>query len=307
MESTDTTTNITTATTVPPQTELQTASLREHQGAMLHLLHEFDRVCESLGVEYTLFAGSLLGAVRHSGFIPWDDDLDVLMFRADYEKFLSSAKEILDTERFFLQSEFTGSWPMFFSKLRLNGTTCIERFHPRDTSMHQGIYIDIFPCDNAFSSVFMQKLQFASSKVVIAKGLKRRGYETDSVPKKLFMAFCSVLPLSPFRWFCTRSAPSNSKWVHTFFGAAKSFRKNIFLRRALSRTERMKFEDGSFPVPCEYDSILTQLYGDYHVVPDEVAINSKKHAILVDTAHPQSFYEHYTDGIKFDTHTISIR
>lgn len=307
MGSTDTTTNITTATAGPPQTDLQKASLREHQEAMLCLLHELDRICKVLGIPYTLFAGSLLGAVRHKGFIPWDDDLDVLMFRDDYERFLSSASEVLNKERFFLQSEFTPSWPMFFSKLRLNGTTCIERFHPRDASMHQGIYIDIFPCDSAFSSPLMQRLQFFSSKVVIAKSLKRRGYETNSFPKKMFMALCSVLPSKPFRRFCTCSAPSSSKWVHTFFGAAKSFRKNVFLRCTLSNTIMMEFEDDLFPVPCEYASVLSQLYGDYNVIPDEAAINSKKHAILVDTTHPQSFYEHYTDGMKFDTHTISIR
>ena len=122
----------------------KSADTREHQLALLTLLKEFDRVCRLVGVKYTLFAGTLLGSVRHKGFIPWDDDLDVMMLREDYDKFLSQAGKYLDSTVFFLQKEFTEHWPMFFSKLRLNGTACIEKYHPKDPDIHQGIYIDIF-------------------------------------------------------------------------------------------------------------------------------------------------------------------
>ena len=107
----------------------KSADTREHQLALLTLLKEFDRVCRLVGVKYTLFAGTLLGSVRHKGFIPWDDDLDVMMLRADYDRFLSEAEQVLDKEKFYLQKEFSEHWPMFFSKLRLNGTTS---FHKRE-------------------------------------------------------------------------------------------------------------------------------------------------------------------------------
>ena len=81
------------------------ATLEEHQGALYELLLEFDRVCKKLGISYTLFSGTLLGAVRHKGFIPWDDDLDVAMLREDYEKFLKHCDDILNKEKFFLQKE----------------------------------------------------------------------------------------------------------------------------------------------------------------------------------------------------------
>ena len=74
------------------------SSLREHQEACLVLLNEFDRVCKELNITYVLFAGTLLGAVRHQGFIPWDDDLDVLMSRKDYEIFISNADKFLDNK-----------------------------------------------------------------------------------------------------------------------------------------------------------------------------------------------------------------
>lgn len=103
--------------------EIQQSAHLAHQQALHTLLVEFDRVCRALEIPYVLYAGTLLGAVRHQGFIPWDDDLDVLMLREDYDRFLREAPGVLDTETFFLQKEFSDHWPLFFSKLRLNGTT----------------------------------------------------------------------------------------------------------------------------------------------------------------------------------------
>ena len=106
--------------------------MTEHQEAMLRLLDEVDRICRKYNIKYMLFAGTLLGAVRHQGFIPWDDDLDVVMLRTEYEKFLAAAKDKIDDNVFFLQPEFSSHWPMQFSKLRLQGTAAIEKYHPKD-------------------------------------------------------------------------------------------------------------------------------------------------------------------------------
>ena len=120
-----------------------------HQQALLTLLQEFDRVCKALDIPYLLFAGTMLGAVRHQGFIPWDDDLDIMMLRSDYDRFMAEAEQVLDKDTFYLQKEFSEHWPLFFSKLRLNGTTCLEKYHPKDPMTHQGIYMDISPATAA--------------------------------------------------------------------------------------------------------------------------------------------------------------
>ena len=99
---------------------------------MLEMLREVDRICKKHQIQYTLFAGTLLGAVRHQGFIPWDDDLDIVMLRPEYERFLKIAAQEIDTRAFYLQAEFSSHWPMFFTKLRRNGTACIERYVPKD-------------------------------------------------------------------------------------------------------------------------------------------------------------------------------
>lgn len=281
------------------------ATLHEHQRALLTLLNEYDRVCKKLDIPYTLFAGTLLGSVRHQGFIPWDDDLDVLMLRPDYERFLKEAEDYFDIEKFFLQKEFSAHWPMFFSKLRLNGTACLEKFHPRDQDMHQGVYIDIFPCDYAAPTEFGRKIQYLASKVVIAKSLDARGYDTDSRIKKCFILLCRVLPASVFLNIVQRKKSSNV--LHSFLAGAASYKKNIYPARWFSKCVDMTFEDGRFPVAECYDDVLRQLYGDYMRVPSPKERVCKEHAILVDLIHSYEEYRNYRDGMTFDVKTRSIR
>ena len=282
------------------------STIQQHQRAILEILEEFDRICTQNAIPYSLFAGTLLGAVRHKGFIPWDEDLDVLMLRRDYEKFLNVANEYLDRRRFFLQAEFSEHWPMFFSKLRMNGTACLERYHPNDPECHQGIYIDIFPCDDAADSELLRRWQFLCSKVVIAKSLYARGYTAGSWKKKLFLVFCRGLPLRTFLRVCQKSRPS-SKYVHTFFAAAKSYGKNVLPREWVSEKTLMEFEGKLYPCFAHADALLTCLYGEYMTPPPENERKCKEHAILVDVNHSYEEYAHYRDGMTFDVLTRSIR
>ncbi len=283
------------------------AEIREHQECIYRILEEFDRICRENDIPYQLFAGSLLGAVRHSDFIPWDDDLDVIMLRKDYERFLETAPQALDCDRFFLQKEYSEHWPMFFSKLRMNGTACIEKFHPKDPKQHQGIYIDIFPCDNASDNAFVRKLQFAASKIVITKCLHRRGYDTDSRMKKIAMAVSVFLPAKPFIRLARLDRASASGYVHSCFGASHSYGKSFYKREWLTESVPHAFRTGMYPVSEHYDELLTCLYGDYHQIPADEQKALKKHAILVDTENSYEHYEHYRDDMKFRLFTRSIR
>lgn len=286
--------------------ELKSSTLAQHQEALNRLLIEFDRVCKALDIPYVLFAGTLLGAIRHKGFIPWDDDLDILMYRKDYERFLKEAPTVLDTDTFYLQKEFSEHWPLFFSKLRLNGTTCLEKYHPKDPASHQGIYIDIFPCDDAAAGTLGRKLQFVASKVVIAKGLYKRGYETPSKGKKLFMAVCRLLPLRPFLWLAKRGDPAGDT-VHSFFAAAKEYSKNLFPRTYVTQFASGEFAGGQYPIPADYDGCLRGLYGDYMELPPPKKQLCKQHAILVDTTQSYEAYRDYREGMTFEVLTESIR
>lgn len=269
--------------------------LQRHQAVLLELLTEFDRICKKHDIPYVLFAGTALGAVRHQGFIPWDDDLDVAMLRPEYERFLQVAPKELNTETFYLQAEFSDHWPMFFSKLRKNGTACMERFVPKDPQLHQGIYMDIFPVDNLADGAWMRKLQFAASKVVIAKGLSARGYLTDSVAKKLFMACCKLVPMKLVYRFARQDKKKDTRLVHTFFGAASRYEKNIFPRQWFEQRVEVVFSGKNYPVPASFDAMLTQIYGDYMVLPADEEKRCKVHGVIVD---PDNSYEQYLDQQK---------
>lgn len=182
------------------------SELNELQKTQLSMLRDFDAVCRKNNIPYQLFSGTALGAVRHHGFIPWDDDIDVVMLRENYERFFDTAAKDFDSQKYYVQREFTEHWPMFFSKLRLNGTTYIEKYHSHDAEIHQGVYIDIFPCDNLSNNRFVQKLQYIASKFVIAKSLYTRGYETDSKIKKASCSFASSCRLNPFIGFASEKA-----------------------------------------------------------------------------------------------------
>lgn len=282
-------------------------TIREHQKALYKLLCEFDRICQKHGIRYTLFAGTLLGAVRHQGFIPWDDDADVLMLREDYERFLKIAPAETDTLSFFVQKEHSEHWPMFFSKLRLQGTSCIEKYVPKDLKTHMGVYIDIFPCDHAADSEWLRKIQFIASKVMIAKSLWHRGYATDSKKKKLFMTLSRVVPQKLIRFCVLLPQKKAPEYVHTFFSASKKYEKNVFPRAWMEESCQMFFEDKRFMVTAHYDELLTMLYGDYMVLPSEAERSCKVHAVIVDLENSYEIYAEYQRSMVITDYTKSIR
>ena len=133
----------------------------------LVLLQEFDRVCRKIGVSYFICGGTLLGYKRHGGFIPWDDDIDVGMLRADYDKFLKEGKKHLSDD-FFLQTRKSDrKIPYLFSKIRLNGTEYITNYNEK-RDFHKGICLDLFPFDYVPNSLsdrkrFVEKALFWSN------------------------------------------------------------------------------------------------------------------------------------------------
>ena len=283
------------------------STLQQHQQALYELLCAFDAVCKKHRIPYMLFAGSALGAVRHKNFIPWDDDLDVVMLRPHYEKFMQLAPKELEGSRFYVQQEFGPHWPMFFSKLRINGTACLERYIPKDPETHQGVYMDIFPCDNLAQGKWMRKLQFYASKVVIAKALYQRGYLTDSRGKKAFMLLCRLIPRKPLWNFVTRKKDEASEYVHTFFGGASRFEKNIYPRKWFTETVQLPFGEGEFPVSACYDELLTAMYGDYMTPPAEGQRGCKVHAELVDLEKSYTEYRDWYATAQFKEYSRSIR
>jgi len=127
--------------------ELDKKALRDLQMIQLELLIEVDRICKKCEINYNIIAGTLLGAVRHGGYIPWDDDADVAFLRPEYEKFREACKMDLDTSRFYFQDHRnTEGYRWGYGKLRRKDTVFL-REHQAHMPYEQGVFIDIFPLD----------------------------------------------------------------------------------------------------------------------------------------------------------------
>lgn len=177
-------------------------SVRELQMALLDMLVKIDELCKKYEINYSLSSGTVLGAVRHGGFIPWDDDLDLMFVREEYEKFLRIPNEEFQRCGFTLQKAFTKEWPMFFSKVRKNGTTFIEKYPNKLKGAHQGIYIDIFPVDNLYNSMLAANVQWNVFHLLAAKCLDKRGYRTTSLKKEICTDCCEVFARATNDSFC---------------------------------------------------------------------------------------------------------
>ena len=281
--------------------------LTAQQQVLIELWLQLDAICRKHHIPYQLFAGSALGAVRHQGIIPWDDDLDVLMMREDYERFLSAAEAELNQELYYVQKEFSEHWPMFYSKLRKNNTAFMEKQRPKDPLMHQGIYLDIFPCDSLSDSKIIRKAQFLASKVVIAKSLDQRGYLTDNLFKKIFMFCCRMLPSKPFIKLVQYRHRPQTKEVHTFFAAASAYEKNVYPRAWMTETKAIQFHGHEGFVSAHVSELLTKLYGDYMTPPPEKEKEIKVHAEIVDVHKSYTEYLNEQKNMKITTYTRSIR
>lgn len=281
-------------------------TLQEHQAVLLELLQELDRVCTAHDIPYVLFAGSALGAARHRGFIPWDDDLDVALLRPDYERLLALGDGAWG-EKYYFQRAYSPHWPLHFSKLRKNGTACLEKYRPRDAESHRGIYIDVFPLDNAAPTAAGRLVQFAASRVVLAKSLWARGYETDSTAKKLFLNLCRALPLEPFLRVVERPGDGDSACVHSFLGGTSKRQKGVFPREWFTRRKAACFAGFRAPVSAKNEALLTVLYGDYMYLPSETERSKKRHAMLVDAQRDYRDYAGQQETLPITEFTRSIR
>ncbi len=241
------------------------------QQILLGFLLEVDRICRKYGIKYFLGGGTLLGAIRHHGFIPWDDDADVMMLREDYERFLQAAKEELP-ENIFIQLPETekGNYNPF-TKLRINDTMFATEFTGHFMDMHNGIFLDVLAHDKTANHKWSQKLHLyitmlARSVVFnkwgdtdVAGGGKhpRICWIVSRVKKIIPMRFALWAQNKALRFFEHR----DSRYLYD--GMGRNLSRGAFPAEWLQEAVYVDFEGYQLPVPKEYDKYLTWLYGDY--------------------------------------------
>lgn len=254
----------------------QRKSILWYQQESLEVLLEFRRVCEEIGLRYYLTAGTLLGAVRHKGFIPWDDDIDVAMPREDYDK-LSKIGSKYFSEKYIYQEYHTEpNFPYYFAKLRKRGTI-VEEPILRTIKMEQGCYIDIFPLDRCPDKDKVAMLFFKGIELVNCAVLARVSTEFVCGYQKSYMRFLwTVLKQFPNRWlfFAREIFRKIFGWMGTgekicTVGGRHGYPRESYCTEWWNGTVSMEFEGHIFPAPVDWDKMLQSMYGDYMVLPPE--------------------------------------
>ena len=257
--------------------------LRQIQRIELDALKELLRVCKAVEAPCFLIGGSALGVVRHGGFIPWDDDVDVGMLRADYERFLRLAPEALKPG-YTLQTPYNGPRnPYFYSKLRVDGTRFVEYCNHTNRVMHQGVYIDIFPYDEVPDDEAENLRHFRRCQRLVRLFTFRESRDVSQPPAGAGERVRAVLRrgLHYGLRLCTsrrRMIEKTDRVITAWNGTGQSALACLnFPRRKCEyarREDLLPLGEGSFegltvPVPHNCDVYLTTHYGDYMVPPPE--------------------------------------
>ena len=256
------------------------ADLKEVHAVQLELLKELKRVCDEHGLRYMAVHGTLLGAIRHRGFIPWDEDVDIAMPRSDYDRLVSMA-DYGFASGFFLQT-IRNNFNCYYggySKLRRDGTAAYEVQNEGKpwNSCHQGIWIDIFPIDGCpAEEKKRKKLQNRISflqRIVYAKVYPVKHFVPEDVPGDQISIYYLLAKCTRRRWIFglidTLCRSNNSSPLRSvlacYYGAWNN--RNVWPAAAVETTVNVPFEDICIPVPSGWDTILRSRYGDDYMTP----------------------------------------
>lgn len=256
------------------------SQLRDVQLIELEMLIEVARVCDENGIEYFLDSGTALGAIRHKGFIPWDDDIDIGMTRENYDKFLKIAPEKLG-EDYFMQSRYTDkNCPYIFAKVRKNKTVFME-WNKRNINMHHGIYIDIFPYDNVPNDETRRKNYFKKCRLLyrlfLIRSIPDRDLPPENSMKWVVLAFIrktlhwifKIIPISLIERRLNELFQKYNQNQTEYLTCHVFSKSYVFKKKDLFPTKQVKFEKHYFHGVNNIDKYLKVLYGNYMNLPPE--------------------------------------
>lgn len=246
--------------------EISIETLRDIQ---LEILCTVDKFCRINKLNYSLAYGTLLGAVRHKGFIPWDDDIDILMPRKDYDEFVRIFK---DTKCTVITHKKCNKYILPYAKVYFNQSILIDAFMP---NLKIGINIDVFPVDNFTDDKKLRKGYIIKRKIwnnVFL--LKNLDFRWRGIIKTVFLFVCkSILFPLPKGYVCNKLIKhsqefNNSHCSHSGVLAPADFNINETTDTDIfSHYIELPFENYKFYCVCDYDKYLRGLYGEYMQLP----------------------------------------
>lgn len=242
------------------------------QMIQLEMLLEVKRICKKRNIKYSIIAGTVLGAVRHKGFIPWDDDIDVALIRSEYERFCLACEDELDKTRFFLQTyKNTSEYRWGYAKIRRIGTVFVRKGqehikHPT------GVFIDIFPLDNVPDNLINRRIHNFACTIVRKMLWSKAGAKSDDnmfmrwifrgisiIPKKIIFLLYSIL--------VNLNKGKETKMVRILTFPTPNNGQYGYYRKWYTQLQDVQFEGNYFPAPKDYDEYLTFKFGNYLELP----------------------------------------
>ncbi|MFI3254577.1 MAG: LicD family protein [Eubacteriales bacterium] len=250
--------------------------LRKLQLCELEILREFVRICTKYELRYFLVGGTLLGAVRHQGFIPWDDDIDVAMLREDYDEFAKIAQVEFGETYFYQDYNTDPHYFLSYAKIRKNGTEVYEeRF--KNSQFHKGVFIDIFPLDYCPKPSLFTHFLFNVLAVMNYRGQVDSGEEYNPYDELIGKLGWEVLKI--FSKSQTIKLRKNLILFGKFIGkqtyiasysGAYGYKREVFPLAAYDKLHHTLFCEELYSVPIKYDLYLTQIYGgNYMRLPEK--------------------------------------
>lgn len=253
--------------------ELSQNELRKLQLNLLEMMIEIDRICRKYHIEYSLDGGTLLGAVRHKGFIPWDDDIDVIMTRKEYQKFYRVCHQELDRKRFFLQEYRTDeNYRWGYGKLRRKNTEFV-RLGQEHLKNRTGIFVDIFVVDNVPDNWFFRRMHYVACFIIRKLLYAELGMKNESSLFWCSIYFCYYKWIPRDKIFRLRNkiaAKCNRKKTELVSHMTYSYPKNAKYGMPSICFDEMRdieFEGCTFRCFKKYDLYLSLLFGDYMKLP----------------------------------------
>ena len=244
--------------------------LRSYQMELLEILCHLAEICDKHGIQWWLSSGTLLGAARHKGFIPWDDDIDIVMFRKDFRK-LKKILLSMDSDEYVLHCmESDIEYVNIYPKYRKRGSN-IDSLNPRTPYFkYNGPFVDIFCIEstNLFCSKWSKRIYYALQHPTIY--VKNKWIRRTLIVLVKALSFILFIPI--LRLFGKINPKKEYHYEH-----GSGWVGHIFYKKDIFPLSKAEFEGRLFPVPADVNAYLSNVYGDWTRLPDEEQIRKSLH------------------------------
>ena len=246
-------------------------TLRRLQLTQVEILDEIVRICDSNNLRYCLIGGTLLGAIRHKGFIPWDDDLDIAMPRKDYDEFNRICIGGGLNEKYYVHNIISDeNYWLIFAKIRKKNTLYDEE-NISHLNVNKEIFVDVFPLDETKSENNKWRtkiIKHLSNQIYIKRGLKIQQYKKSKILARLLMPY-SIKQLT--NWQIKLMTKENKKLGKYYINYGSNYNtvSQTILKTKYEPFKKAEFEGKLYNIPNDADYVLRRVYNDYMQLPSE--------------------------------------